>query len=323
MKIIIPESKTVSLNKINNDLKQFFNTTEHQVIEYSLSPPFGKDEIYIKHFLTQTHILKKVRKRILIQPIDGTEIKPHHVRTLNCWDLIVTPANVGKEIMIKNGVTKPIVVIPNYWEDDLLIDNGFFSKLFKEKKWTFYTQTSGMDRKNVNNILEHFIDEFGDEPGVRLVIKLEEQTKRLKIPPDLKCEIVIIDGLIPKENLNSLINGCDCYVCLSYMEGFCIPLLEAAVLKKDIICLDSKISGYTDFLNKDNSIMIKCSEIPIFDGISLAIFQKDSIWERADYEEYKSALRLSFNKQYKFNKSDSFENYHIDVIMESYLELID
>jgi hypothetical protein len=171
-------------------------------------------------------------------------------------------------------------------------------------------------------ILKYFVEEFKDNPDVRLVIKLEEK-KDLVIPDGIKCEIIIIDEFIPKENIYSLMINCDCYVCLSYMEGFCIPLLNAAVLKKDIICLDSKISGYTDFLDKDNSIMISCSNIPIFKGISLAIYDTSSIWEEPDYSEYKMALRLSFEKKYQFNKVGDFKDFHKDVVMESYLKLIE
>jgi glycosyltransferase involved in cell wall biosynthesis len=322
MKVSIPNRNCPSLNKINMDLKEFFSKNSHDIVEYNIWPVVGKDEVYIQHFMERRDILKPLYKSILIQPIDGTVIKPNNVRIINQWDIVVTPSKVGKDIMINNGVTSKIEVIPNYWEDELLIDNEFFSQNFVEKKWTYYTESSGWDRKNIKNILKYFVEEFKDNPDVRLVIKLEEK-KDLVIPDGIQCEIIIIDEFISKENIYSLMINCDCYVCLSYMEGFCIPLLNAAVLKKDIICLDSKISGYTDFLDKDNSIMISCSNIPIFKGISLAIYDTSSIWEEPDYSEYKMALRLSFEKKYQFNKVGDFKDFHKDVVMESYLKLIE
>ena len=80
-----------------------------------------------------------------------------------------------------------------------------------------------------------------------------------KTNPPISVEIhtIIINKKLPKEYLYSIKKGIDCYICLSYMEGFCIPLLDAVVLKKDIITLDTKISGYRDFINKDNSILFE------------------------------------------------------------------
>jgi hypothetical protein len=107
------------------------------------------------------------------------------------------------------------------------------------------------------------------------------------------------------------------------MEGFCIPLLNAAVLKKDIICLDTKISGYKDFLNRENSIMISCKEIPIFNTKeSISIYETNSIWEEPDYNEYKTALRNSFENKYNFVKKFDFDDFRKEKIMNQYLEII-
>lgn len=325
MKIYITDADCLSLSKINSDLKEFLQQTSHTVCEYDIWPLGYKDEVLIQHYLFRRSILRRTEKGILIQPLDGTIIKKQHVWQINRWDVVVTPSTIGKKIMEDNGVTIPIKVIPNYWEDEILVDNGFFSKKFTNNKWTFYTESSGWERKNIRNILKYFIEEFHDNPDVRLVIKLSEKSRyEIVVPDNIKCEIVIIEDLLPKEDLYSLMINSDCYVCLSYMEGFCIPLLNAAVLKKDIICLDTKISGYSDFLNKDNSIMISCKEIPILNlAECIAIFETDSIWEEPNYSEYKFALRLSYEKKYNFNKKDNFGDYHKDVVMRKYLELVE
>lgn len=325
MKIFIPDTSTVSLNKINSDLKELFQSNGHTICKYDIWPVSPKGEVLIQHYLRRRSLMKLTEKSILIQPIDGTIIKKNHVGEINQWDVVVTPSFVGKQIMENNGVTIPIKVIPNYWEDDILIDNEFFSKKFVENKWTFYTESSGWERKNIRNILKYFIEEFKDESKVRLIIKLSEKRRyHIEVPEDIKCEIVIIEDFLEQDDLHSLMINSNCYVCLSYMEGFCIPLLNAAVLKKDIICLDSKISGYVDFLDKSNSIMIPCKDIPIFRlRECISFYDPSSTWEEPDYNEYQIALRLSFEQRYPFNKRFKFYNYHKDVVMNQYLSLLD
>jgi len=311
MKIHIPDSRIVSLNKINSDLKSFLENQGHTISKDQIS-----GDVIIQHFFKKRNIWKKFDKNILIQPIDGTIIKERYIRMLNEWDVIITPSFVGKKILIDNGITTKIEVIPNYWEDEILIDNGFFSKKFVDKKWTFYTESSGWERKNIKNLLNHFIDEFRNDKDVRLIIKLSEKRRTdIIIPKDIKCEIVIIDEHISKNNIFSLMINCDCYICLSFMEGFCIPLLNAAVLKK--------VSGYKDFLNRENSIMISCKEIPIFNTKeSISIYETNSIWEEPDYNEYKTALRNSFENKYNFVKKFDFDDFRKEKIMNQYLEII-
>lgn len=320
MTVYISESKIVSLNKINQDLKDFF--TEKKI---KLSTNKIEGDVQVQHFFKKRNMWSKFKKNILIQPLDGTIIKERYVRMMNEWDIIITPSNIGKQIMIDNGISTKIEVVPNYWENEILIDNSFFSNKFNEKKWTFYTESSGWERKNIKNLLKYFIEEFRNDESVRLVIKLSEKKRKdIIIPDDIKCEVVIIDEHISKKNIFSLMINCDCYICLSYMEGFCIPLLNAAVLKKDIICLDSKISGYKDFLNKENSIMINCKEIPIFNTKeSISIYELNSIWEESDYNQYKDALRKSYERKYKFVKNDDFSEFHKEKVMNRYLKIIE
>lgn len=320
MTVYISESRIVSLNKINQDLKAFLCEKN-----FKLSTNKIDGDVQVQHFFKKRNVWSKFRKNILIQPIDGTIIRERYVRMMNEWDVIITPSNIGKQIMLDNGVSTKIEVVPNYWENEILIDNGFFSKKFTEKKWTFYTESSGWERKNIKNLLKYFIEEFRNDGDVRLIIKLSEKRRNdIIVPQDIKCEIVIIDDHISKNNIFSVMINCDCYICLSYMEGFCIPLLNAAVLMKDIICLDTKISGYKDFLNKENSIMINCKQIPIINSKeSISIYEANSIWEEPNYDEYKYALRQSYERKYNFVRNDNFTEFHKEKVMNKYLKIIE
>lgn len=294
----IPRVFGHSLMKINNDL------SENLKNDFKISTRRSNGDILIQHYVSEIKEYTNFKKKILIQPIDGTHINQCHVDTMNKYDMIITPSNVGRSIMLSCGVKKPIHVISNYYDETLLSeDSGYYEYNFKSDKFTFYSESTGIKRKNVENIIKHFQLEFKSNEKVRLLLKLSTSDKNRidhfrSLIDKNGPEVIIISQFLSESDLESIMKGIDCYICLSYMEGFCIPLLKAAVLKKRIIALDSKISGYMDFLDKENASLIPCKEIEIEKSEeSLLIYSDRSKWEEADYKEFKNSLRKHFNKE--------------------------
>jgi len=326
-RVHIPRVTGHSLNKINEDIK---NSLKNDLDFVSGHPA----DVLIQHYVSGIGLSKKYGRKILIQPIDGTRINPRMVSSMNNFDLILAPAEASKRIMESEGVKRPIRIVPNYYDDDLLDEkSNFFERRYPEKKYTFYSETTGIKRKNVDNILRYFLEEFSgtqEAKNVRLVLKLSsgDKTKmntleKIKSEYTNAPEVDIYNHWLNNEDLNSLRRGIDCYITLSYMEGFCIPLLNAAVLKKDIICMNSTISGYMDFINSNNAILIPVKKIPIDSKFeSLLIYDKSSIWEEPIYGEYRSALRKAFSGTYNFKKDQDYSNFSKASVMQKYLEEI-
>lgn len=322
--ISIPNVTGVSLNLINKDLIEYLSN-DFDVYKNNLH-----GDILLQHYMVDRINFNAVKK-ILIQPVDGTVIEKAPTFFIKKYDMIITPAENSKKILIESGVDESkIKIIPNYYNESLLEDNGFFNELFEEKKYTFYTESSGIIRKNVFNIVKHFATTFSSKDNVRLIIKLSKATeKRVQEIKDSYIdiedlpEIHIINRMLLEEHLNSIMHGIDCYVCLSFMEGFCIPLLNAAVLKKDIITINSEISGYTDFLNPNNAVLIGFNNIKI-DGNqeSTLIYSKESIWEEAKYDEYKEALLKCYKGEYQFEKTQDFSKFSKEYVMSQYKSVI-
>lgn len=313
-----------SLLKINEDLKNNFKKT------YNLIDSRSGDILIMNHVHNYDRFM--FHRKVLIQPLDGTVINSGITTNINTFHYIVTPSSVNKEQLEECGVTRPIRVIPNYYDEDLLKkDNGFFDSIFDEKKYTFYTESTGIVRKNIGGILKYFLEEFTKEDNVRLLIKLNEipkdrllDIKKILKKYPKKPEVIFLNKRLPKEYLYSLERGIDCYICLSHMEGFCIPLLNAIVLKKDVITLDTKISGYKDFVNKENSILLPTKEIDLLGTPDNTwIYSKESKWEDTDYSEYKKALRKVFKGEYKFNKDQNYSKYSQKNVMKEYDKLLD
>jgi FkbM family methyltransferase len=309
----------LSLEFINEYLKKSLNKVYYE----------SKDsDLHIQHYISE-NIPDKLKFNILIQPLDGTLVEKFFVDKINQYDLILTPSENNKKQLINSGVYKRVVVIPNFYIEEE--SNFIKTNKKKNEKFTFYSESSHITRKNINNLVLHFIEAFkGNELSdkVKLVVKIstnkekEEKLQNLinsysdKIP-----EIVIINKKLEQDELNNLWLEADCYICLSYMEGFCIPALKAVSCNIPVIALDSKISGYMDFLDETNSLLVKCNEINIIsDSDSLLINSKNSKWEEPDYEDYKLKLSEVINKKLSFKKD--LKNFKLNKVMQTYLENI-
>ena len=241
-----------------------------------------KREVLLCHFLKpemflEPDVFDSFQFKVLIQPIDGTHIKKEVVDMLNCFDVIFTPAEAGKMIMQNNGVGVPIMVIPNYYKDNL----------FEKKIWTdiesyipkdkiiFYHESSFHPRKGIEILYEGFIRAFADSEMVEdvvLIVKdlpythttfykneeLKAQAIKLQNSFYHPPTILKFSSFLNEDELKTIWNACDAYVSLAKIEGFGIPLLRMAMLNKPIIALKNFNSGYMDFLNSSNSYLIDC-----------------------------------------------------------------
>jgi FkbM family methyltransferase len=309
--ITMPNVNGISLNLINSDIKKALNKEG-----YYFTPFYRKGNILIQHYSRPVKNNLEYRLKILIQPIDGTKIKKKHTDEINSYDIIITPSNIGKKIMIENGITKPIIVIPNYYSD--VTPSDYYEK---SDKFTFYSESTGIIRKNIPNLLKYFLETFNSNDNVKLVIKtISDKTKELHDILEQyedKPEVIIITDYLSESDLESIMKNIDCYICLSHMEGFCIPIINALKWNKKVIALNTEISGYVDFLTNENAYLVKCSRIPIDKQFeSLLIWGEESEWEEPDYEHYKSLLKLVINDTYR--ASVEVDNYSKYSVMDEY-----
>lgn len=314
--VTIPKVNGYSLNKINNDLSIFLKEKGFYVSKHH-----PKGTALIQHYSKPLSKDYNFEKTYLIQPIDGTTIDETHIAYINSYDVIITPSETGKKIIIDNGITKPIIVIPNYY-DPAVTPNSFYSK---SDKFTFYSESTGIIRKNIPNLLKYFLETFTAADNVRLVIKtnsdrVNELNSILSKYKD-RPEVIIIGKYLSDEDLESIMSNIDCYICLSYMEGFCIPIINALKWGKKVIALNTEISGYGDFLTNENAYLVDCKRIPIDkESESLLIWGEDSEWEEPDYEHYRMLLKEVIVDNSK--KFVDISRYSKDNVMNEYNNLI-
>ena len=185
-------------------------------------------------------------------------------------------------------------------------------------------------RKNLENTIKWFVEEFIDNPDVGLVVKAflkgnsirdrYELTKRftnfLKQYKNRKCKIYLLHGDMTDQEIHSLYKDpkINALVSLTHGEGFGLPLFEAAY--SGLPVLAPEWSGHVDFLcapkkNKKTGneklkphfarIDYDISPIPkhsIWEGV----LEEGSLWCYPKQGSYKMKLREVYKEYGRFKK---------------------
>lgn len=129
---------------------------------------------------------------------------------------------------------------------------------------TIFDYYSSIDRKNPIAVIDAYVKAFGrNNPDVLLVIKSSiskefPKDKRILMDKiDNNSSIILIEEILEKEHLYSLMNCCDCFVSLHCSEGFGLTMAEAMYLEKPVI--GTAYSSNVEFMNNANSYLVNYS----------------------------------------------------------------
>jgi len=176
----------------------------------------------------------------------------------NLW----IPSEWGRKIAIQNGVNpEQITVVPEG------VDNNLFNPYLRPKnpKFRFLIVAKYEIRKSIDEALTAFAQEFGNNPGVELIIKSdffrnpELKYKELtdKIENLSVDNIKLIWGNQKPNELINLYRSADVFVFPTKAEGWGLPLIEAAATGLPLIT--TFYSAQTEFLQ---DIRTSCVFVP-------------------------------------------------------------
>jgi len=151
-------------------------------------------------------------------------------------------------------------------------------------------------RKNADQLIKGFVQAFGDNENVGLVLKsnlaknslIDRETTLnglksvLERYPDRKCKICLLHGYLTDKEMAGLYTHpkIKAIASTTHGEGFGLPLFEAAYYGLPVIATDW--SGHTDFLYKPvKQKNGKLKNKHMFSRISYTLqpVQKDAVWE--------------------------------------------
>jgi glycosyltransferase involved in cell wall biosynthesis len=162
---------------------------------------------------------------------------------------------------------------------------------------------SFMERKNPLGLIEAFKIAFREEENAALILKVAHSKQYPAESEALmracaKSNIRILDRMFSRQELNTLLSHCDCYVSLHRSEGFGIPMAEAMTLGKPVIV--TGYSGNMDFTTLSNSFLVKFKLTEI--GRDYGPYRKGWVWAEPDIEHAAELMRYVYQNPVSADK---------------------
>ena len=191
-----------------------------------------------------------------------------------------------------------------------------------ETDFNFLLVAQWTRRKNMEETVRAFFEEFKDDEGVGLIVKTNTarnclpdrfvSTKKLQAVkadyPDAKCKMYLLHGSMTNDEIHSLYNHPKVKFMLNFGhgEGYGLPLFEAAYCGLPIIAHD--FGGQKDFLyapkkNKKgaskmrphfNKIVYNVRQVQN-EAVWADVIERDAAWAYPNFSSCKVAMRAGLN----------------------------
>lgn len=233
---------------------------------------------------------------------------------INCMDVAWVCNRDSAEASRRSGVTIPIVEMP------IACDVSKYSRHYKPlsirqrlgDSFIFYFIGEFIKRKNISALLQAFHLEFDVNEPVNLVIKtsigtdgehevavreIDKVKEAMKLYPNVdqyKREIILI-GHYTDEEIMRLHASCDCFVCPSFGEAWCLPAFDAMAMNKTPIVTDA--GGFRAYMNPECGWLVKSSPAPVFamhsNGLGDLYTGREN-WDSVDIGCLRAAMRAAY-----------------------------
>ena len=272
---------------------------------------------------------------------ETTKIAPEWIQKANMMDKIIVVSSHAKhgfentsyeakneqtgEIVKDFKCTTPVEVV-NYPVRAFEADENFNLEL--EYDFNFITMCQWSARKNLENTIKWWIEEFVDQE-VGLIVKtsirndsiidrtytLQKINALLKEYKNRKCKIYLLHGNMDEKELSALFQHpkVKALINLSHGEGFGLPEFEATYYGLPVIASDW--GGHCDFLyrpkenkrgkikNKGHFAKVDYDIAPIQDfAVWEGVLIKDSMWCFPKPSSYKKQIREVYKNYDRFKK---------------------
>jgi len=261
------------------------------------------------------------------------------VPACNGMDAIIVPSDFNKGTFSKRDISKPIYVVPNGINHDIMKRETPSFEIFRDKKYNILSVGTFQYRKGWDILFSSYLKTFKDIDKVRLIVKPfvdstdsgDTQINNLKnMVNDLrsrfnsyKPEICLIRSYLPDHKLARLYRSANLFVLPTFGESWGYPAFEAAACKVPLV-----ITGWSapaEYLNNDMANHIKYSMIGLdskymsfHPSFVAAGNDGDHMWARPD-EDHLSSMLLDFyrgskiplikvDRAYKFVQKYKWEN---------------
>ena len=232
-------------------------------------------------------------------------LQPHMVSCGNGMDSICVPSRFAGEVFWKNGVHRPIRVIPHGVDIDFYRPVSQKQPLPGGRGFNFLAVATHMERKNMKHVVRAFLEEFRESEDVSLFLLLRpechvtqnnvalEFTEWERLYARRSAPILLWTGYMTRERLRDFYANANAYVMPSN-EGFGLTLLEAMACGTPVIGLN--YGGVLDFLNPGTGYLVPTGRSFIARDVDSLPYIGDRFFE-PDVRRLRSIMRHVFENE--------------------------
>lgn len=247
-----------------------------------LAPQPEEYELYIG---SPTQRFTPGKKTICFTMWETTELPPEYVSLLNLAHAVIVPCTYNAENFKRNGVNKPIYVVPLGVDRTVFIPHPMRMvgpTVFGVAGRTLHCAV----RKGVQEAINLFLRTFPSDDSVRLHVKIHPDDKIADVKDS---RIKVTREHFEPYQLAQWISNLTAFVSLAKGEGFGLWPLQALMCARPVIAC--KYSGHADFLPDQFAVPFK--EIQAVSGEPELKF--DGLWASPD-EKVAAALMSTIHR---------------------------
>lgn len=252
------------------------------------------------------------------------------VEKVNLMDELWVSSVLEKSSLLNSGITTNIRVIPVPYKIPTYEAKKLDIQEIKNK-FVFYFVGEHNDRKNIMALIKAFHREFSPDEDVSLFIKTNSdklkdeindwhnysRTRKQYIPE------VIVNHQVPEDFILDMHYTCDCFVCPSRGEGFCLPIMDALYYNKPVLCTDNTypVSIFGDFVDPIDSV-----ETPVDSKNPPLphIYTANETWYEIDVLKLQSKMREEYENRWPIRSREYIiENFSTSNIANKMKEALD
>ena len=312
----------------NVTLTQDKDSVNSKLLELEQKDTFECD-VCIQHILPH-HLIgtDSFKKNIAFLEVESTSIKSlAWFNLLQQMTEVWVPNQDLKDSLDDDNLGLPVNVVHHTFDINKYTQKYPAINISEAKdKFKFYYVGDLNDRKNIETIITCFHSEFDKSEDAILVLKVKkfatspDQLKKIiddiivKIKSSLRMypniqdytKDITITLEATEENIYSIHQHCDCFLCPSHGEAWSIPSFEAMAFGNTPIC--SSFGGTKEFITNDENTgkciegvysVCKCSDAAFPD-----IFTGREFW----FQPCEKQIRSQMRKYYESFKTDSIKH---------------
>lgn len=185
--------------------------------------------------------------RIIYTMFESDKIPADWPEYLSCANEVLVPSTWCQRVFKEAGIDS--TVVPLGYNDRVFqyIERPVPVEQYKD--FTFIHYNSHNIRKGFSEVFKAFVEEFGPQEPVKLILKTTSEHSPFPIPKSMYPNIEVISGSVSERELCTLLGRANCMVYPSRGEGFGITPLEA--MATGIPAIVPNEHGISEYFDRD------------------------------------------------------------------------